>query len=225
MSYATNRNHHARGVRTAVSYTFAAAVLCICPRLAAEPQEPLTSWRSRMPADPALTGAQRVDLLLHNNLLSPGALFGVLGPALGAQLRDSPPEWDNTLAGFGRRAGTQFAIQSARGLFTSGSAALLRRDPRYQRCDCQGGWRRTGHALSGLLLSADGAGVRRFDPSPLLSAFGAGYAGASLYPDNYSRAVKGHQIGSRLAGQTMAQNLFLEFSPELRRFARRIFRR
>lgn len=140
------------------------------------------------------------------------------GPALGGQLRTSPPEWERNAEGFGRRVGTQFSMQSTRGLVSAGSAAWLGRDPRYQRCDCQGVFQRMGQALSGLVLGANAKGERRLDPSNLLGAYAGGYAGASLYPDRYRVSVKGYQLGTQLAGQLVAQNLLLEFGPDIRRF-------
>lgn len=159
------------------------------------------SWLTRLPSDPAITGEQRVRLALHNNFLSAGAILRVMGPAVAGQMSDSPSEWENTAAGFGRQLGTQFAVETSRGLISSGSAAIIGRDPRYQRCDCKGVGRRMGYALSGLVLSAGSSGKRQFDPSSLFSAYGGGYIGASLYPDRYRVSVKGYQLGSQQAGQ------------------------
>ncbi|MBN9663623.1 MAG: hypothetical protein J0H49_35825 [Acidobacteria bacterium] len=213
------------GSRPLVLRYCALGVLFLSTSCAAWAQSPVLSWNTRLSSDPALTSEQRVSVLLHNNFLSTGAFFRTVGPAIGAQVRDRPAEWDSTAEGFGRRLGTQFAVQTSRGLINSGSAALLGRDPRYQRCGCEGGWRRVGHALSGVVLSADAQGVRRFDPSNLAASFGGGYVGASLYPARYSVSVKGYQLGTQLTGQVMAQNLFLEFGPEIRRAMRKVFRR
>lgn len=199
-----------------------AMLLLGCPGLAAQTIE---NFRVRSSTDPALSGEQRVELMLKSNFLSPGAFMRSLGPALGGQLSDSPKEWGQDLGGFGRRLGTQFTIQSSRGLISAGAAAAFGRDPRYQRCDCTGGWRRAGHAFSGLVMGANSMGERRFDASNLLSAYGSGYIGASLYPDRYRTAVKGYQLGSQQAGQIMVQNLVLEFAPELKRFRKKIFGR
>jgi hypothetical protein len=200
---------------------------CICfPILCAaqvpgqqhQSSEEIRSWRTRLSSDAALTSKQRVDLMLQNNFFSVGAVMRVVGPAIGAQVTDSPPEWDQNVGGFGRRAGVQFAMQTSRGLINSGSAALLGRDPRYQRCGCKGVWKRTGYAFSGLVMTADRSGTRGFDPSNLVSAYGAGYIGASLYPNHYRLGVKGYQLGTQQAGQVMAQNLLLEFGPDIGRF-------
>lgn len=74
-------------------------------------------------------------------------------------------------------------------------------------------------------MGANSMGERRFNASNLLSAYGSGYVGASLYPDRYRIGVKGYQLGSQQARQIMMQNLVLEFSPELKRFRKKIFGR
>jgi hypothetical protein len=186
----------------------------------------LKTWATRLSTDPALTGEQRLQLMLKTNFLSAGALARTAFPAAITHLNDSPPEWDRNGEGFSRRLGFQFATQTSRGLIRSGGAALLGTDPRYQRCECKGIWRRSGHALSALVLAADSNGVRRWDPSNLLSAYGSGYIGATLYPDRYSVAVKGYQLGNQQVLQIGMQNVLLEFGPDIGRFVKKkIFRR
>lgn len=198
-----------------------AAVLLQLPCLA----QPVSSLRSRDASDPALTAKQRWSLLVRNNLLSPAVVMRTLAPTTAAHLREDPVEWERSAGGFGRRLQTQFVVQTSRGLINSAGAAALGHDPRYQRCGCRGGWRRAGHALSSLFVAADATGQRRLDPSPLLSAYGSGYLGATLYPDRYRVSVKGYQIGSQQAAQIVMQNVALEFGPELRRFRKFVFRR
>jgi hypothetical protein len=195
-------------------------VLLLSGSCLGQQNSPSFNWRTRLPSDPAITKQQRVQLVLHNNFLSASAAMRVLGPAMVGQMVDSPPEWDRTASGFGRRLGTQFAMQTSRGLIAAGSAAVFRRDPRYERCDCRGFPKRMVYALSGTVLAADGSGRRRFDPSNLLSAYGAGYVGANLYPDRYRVSVKGYQLGTQQVGAVMFQNVLLEFWPDIRRLIR-----
>ena len=183
--------------------------------------QPVQTWRSRLSTDPELSGQQRAKVLLRNNFLSTGALMGVIGPSIGGQFGNTPREWGRTPEGFGRRVGLQAAMQTSNGVIESGSAALFGRDPRYQKCGCKGLWKRSGHAFSGLVLGADAQGVRRFDPSNLIAAYGSGYVGASLYPSRYNIAVKGYQLGSQQAGQAVLQNLASEFGPDIARFLKR----
>ncbi len=184
------------------------------------------NWRVRAASDPLLTSDQRWEMLLRTNFFSPEAGFRTLMPALISHARDVPVEWERNGKGFARRLGTQFTIQTSRTLIHAGGSALLKRDPRYQRCGCTGGWRRAGHAFSGLFLSADSSGVRRPNPTLVLAGFGAGYLGAGMYPDRYRVAVKGYQLGLQQTGQLMMQNVLLEFGPELPTFfKKKILRR
>lgn len=187
---------------------------------------PKINWGSRIAADRPLTGAERWKLIFRNDVASPGAFFRTVGPSLGQQIRNRPVEWGRTGEGFGRRLGMNFATITVQDVVQSGTAALVGRDPRYQRCECKGRVRRVGQAISGLVLSADRHGVRGFDPSNLISAYVAGYVGASLYPDPYSRPVKGAQLGHMQVGQVVIGNLFTEFGPDLKRLWReKILRR
>lgn len=219
MNARTIRNHSRSLRRSALGLVLLAAA-CAAQGLA-----PVPNGSVRSATDPALTTAERWSLLVRNNFFSTGAVFRVVGPSTAAHLFDSPEEWDGTIGGYGKRLRTQAAMATTRGLITSGSAAALGHDPRYQRCDCAGTWRRTGHALSGLILAADAQGARRFDPTPLFAAYGGAYAGASLYPDRYSRAVKGYQLGTRQLAFSFGQNLFLEFTPEIKALTRKLLRR
>ena len=179
-----------------------------------------TSWQSRLRSDPPLSGSQRAALFFHNDFASAGALLRTVAPAIASQLNNTPQEWEKTGEGFGRRVGLNFVTSTSQDLIQSGSAALFGHDPRYQRCECKGGWRRIGHAFSGLVLLADSNGILRFDPSNLLGAYGSGYLGASLYPARYALEVKGTQLGHEQAGTVVAKNLLLEFGPDIRRILR-----
>ena len=175
--------------------------LLVLPGLAAAQTSPKINWGSRVASDPPLTGTERAKLILRNDFASPGAFFRTVGPALGQQIRNRPVEWGRSAEGYGRRVGVNFATITTQDLVQAGSAALLGRDPRYQRCECKGGLRRVRQAFTGLVLSADRQGVRRFDPSGLISSYAAGYVGATLYPDEYSRRVKGLQLGHQQVSQ------------------------
>lgn len=181
----------------------------------------MKSWNTRLSSDPALTQEQRLQHLLKTNFFSAGAVARTVLPSVITHLNDSPPEWDRNGEGFSRRLGFQFATQTSRGLIRSAGAALLGTDPRYQRCNCKGFFRRGAYALSGFVLAADANGVRRFDPSNLLSAYGSGYIGAALYPDSYRIAVKGYQLGNQQAFQVGMQNVLLEFGPDMGRFVKK----
>lgn len=173
---------------------------------------------TRVLDDPPLTATQRVEVLFHNDFASPGAFFRSAGPATGLEMGNDPPEWGKTGSGYLKRVGMLFTVQTTADFTQAGMAALLHRDPRYQKCACMGGWHRAGHALAGAFVSADSHGHLSLDPSNLIGSYAGGFAGASLYPARYSITAKGVQLGNQNLGQSIVQNVILEFSPELKHF-------
>jgi hypothetical protein len=181
---------------------------------------PKIDWSTRSVGDSMLTGSQRVESFLVNNFASQGAFYRSVGPAIGQEMSNTPREWGRTTGGFGRRVGVNFVMFTSQDLIQSSSAAMLGRDPRYQRCECKGIMGRTGHAIAGVFVSANANGKLQFDPSNLIGSYGAGYLGSTLYPDRYSRAVKGGQLGHQLVGSAAIQNILLEFRPEIKKLFR-----
>lgn len=179
-----------------------------------------SSWRWRLAEAPELTPSERLKLYLHNNFTSAGGVFRALGPALGSHLGKQPQEWGRTGEGLGRRVAVSAATNSSRELISSGSAAMLGHDPRYQKCECKGFGQRLIHAMSGTILLADSSGRRRLDPSHLIASYSSGFVGASLYPDRYSLRVKGIQLGHQQFAQVTLENVAMEFGPDVKRFLR-----
>jgi hypothetical protein len=182
---------------------------------------PIKHWEYRLASDPPLTASQRWQLFFHNDFESPRAYYRALGAALGGELVDGPKEWGQGPEGFGKRVEVDFVMFTSRDLIRTGTSAMFGHDPRYQRCECTGGLRRTGHALSGVFMLADSNGVRRFDPSNLIASYGAGYIGSTLYPERYTPEFKGTQLGHWQLGHVMVENIVLEFGPDLKRQWRR----
>jgi hypothetical protein len=64
------------------------------------------------------------------------------------QARGTPYEWGGGLSGYGRRYAArygQFVVQNS---LVAGGNAVLRYEPRYDFCRCNGFWRRTFHSVS-----------------------------------------------------------------------------
>ena len=58
------------------------------------------------------------------------------------QWRDSPPEWEQGIAGYGRRYGSKTGTRTAENGIGFLTAAVLHQDPRYFRSGEAGGWRK-----------------------------------------------------------------------------------
>jgi hypothetical protein len=180
----------------------------------------IRNWRSRLASDPALTPSERLQLFFHNDFESPRAYLRTIGAALGGELVNGPKEWGRGPEGFGRRVEVDFVMFTSRDLIRTGTSAMFGHDPRYQKCECTGGLRRTGHALSGVFMLADSHGVRRFDPSNVIASYTAGYIGSTMYPPRYTPEYKGTQLGHWQLGHVMLENVLLEFGPDIKRMWR-----
>ena len=99
---------------------------------------------------------------------------------------------------------------------------MLGLDPRYFRCRCSGGWRRSWNAVQMTFLAYDSHGHKRIDFPQLAGAYGSGMIVTTWYPNHYSPLVQGVQMGHQEVGLAAGVNLLREFSPELKRFFRNL---
>ena len=207
--------HLIQVIRPLVLFLAAGAIAAFAQPFAAN------EWRVREPGDKPLTGERRWQIYTHNAFASPGAATRVVIASTMAQIVNGPNEWQRSWSGYGKRVGTSALTFTAQDTVEHGVAALTGRDPRYQRCQCASVWKRVGHSFTGIVASVDNQGHRRFDLTHVGGAYAGGYVAASMYPSNYSVAVKGAQLGHRMVGQLFVANLLAEFSPEMRKLFRR----
>jgi hypothetical protein len=165
-----------------------------------------------------LSAGRRSDRFFKEYLGSPFTYVAAAGAASGGQIGDDPKEWGRTWEGYGKRVGTTFAMFTIdTGVHEAGDAALGL-DPRYFRCRCQGGLRRTWNALEMSFLAYDNAGRKHFDFPQLAGAYGSSMIVTTWYPAHYSPLVQGVQMGHQQVGLAVGVNMVREFSPELKRF-------
>jgi hypothetical protein len=132
---------------------------------------------------------------------------------------DAPPGWGRGVSGLGKRAGslqTQNIIQNS---LTSLGDAVVKVEPRYDRCLCDGAWPRIRHAIVRNFITYGGPDDKAvvLQIVPFAAAFGAGVAVASWEPQNLSVQTKGYQgvitqmwFGALIDG-------IAEFAPDLKR--------
>lgn len=173
------------------------------------------------------------------NAVTDKAIVGASFFGLVAHLRDSPPEWDRGWDGFGRRVGSRYSQNFAKGTTAFVVGAVGRLDPRPttcatdpspgMRCRRGGFWARSGHAV------LDWATVRRSDHEgdgmrlpnvPLFAgATASAFTGNLWYPDRQrTRADTLRRIGGSL-GTALFNSFWDEFQPEVGRALGRIARR
>ena len=188
----------------------------------AQAAEPSSDALPGAPGYTPLTGNQRSDRFFTDYLGSPFTYIAAAGAASGGQIGNDPKEWHRTWEAYGKRVGTTFAMFTIGTAVHEGGDAMLGLDPRYFRCRCSGGWRRSWNAVEMTFLAYDSHGHKRIDFPQLAGAYGSGMIVTTWYPNHYSPLVQGVQMGHQEVGLAAGVNLLREFSPELRRFFRNL---
>jgi hypothetical protein len=128
------------------------------------------------------------------------------------QFTNSPPEWGQGAAGFGKRFGSDFGIAAIATTAHYGLAEAFREDTLYYHCECSGLFPRLGHAVISTMTGRHGEdGHRAFS----FSALAAPYAGSMVavyawYPDRFG-ARDAFRMGNYSLLTYMGGNIALEF--------------
>jgi hypothetical protein len=160
-----------------------------------------------------LTGEERRGLYWGQTFLSPGAFFASAGPALGAHLRNDPPQWGQGAGGYARRFGDRFARNTIQNSIEAAGAAALGYDVRHVRCNCNGFFPRFGHAIAWNFLTLNRHGQTVISIPRVGSAFAAEFIGNTWIPsDHRSRGDALRGVGVELAIGSLF-NAIREFIP------------
>jgi hypothetical protein len=135
-----------------------------------------------------------------------------------SHLNVSPEEWGGGNRGLAKRIGSQHAQSLIQNSLSSLGNGLVGYEPRYDRCRCDGAWKRTRHALIRNVLTYDRT-ERSWRPQiPLyVAAAGTGMISDTWLPDQrsiWSRA--GHNALVQL-GVGSLSNVIGEFAPDILR--------
>lgn len=164
-----------------------------------------------------MTAEERIEFFVEGSLASPQALFRSALAGSFAHLNDTPPEWGQGADGYGRRYASTFGTLLIRDGVESAGAALLKQDPRYERCRCSGFFPRFGHAVAARFITRNNKGKKRFAFARVGGQFAAGMATVAWYPERYNYGSDGLRFGTRLLGFGTITNLVQEFVVEPRR--------
>jgi hypothetical protein len=138
------------------------------------------------------------------------------------QWRDSPPEWGQGMAGYGRRYGSKTGTRAAENGIGFLTAAALHQDPRYFRSGETGFWRRTQYAAKATIVTRSDSGHRSIAIWKISANYGAQFVSNTWQPDRVTPVPDTLLRGSISMGYDAASNLFKEFWPDIRQ---RVFRR
>jgi hypothetical protein len=146
------------------------------------------------------------------NTFGPIPLVESAGSAGIDQFDNSPPEWKQGAAGYGKRFGSDFGTAAVGTTTRYALSEAFRDDSLYYRCECTGIFPRVGHAAISSLTARRGQdGHRAFSLPALL----APYAGSSAavygwYPDRYG-AKDAFRMGNYSLLTSVFGNIALEF--------------
>jgi hypothetical protein len=134
-----------------------------------------------------------------------------------AQWRDSPHEWGQGMAGYGRRYGSRVgtrALENGIGFLT---AAAVHEDPRYFFSGETGFWRRVHYAVETAVVTRTDSGNRTIALWRLSGNYGAQFVSNTWRPDRETHVSDTLIRGTISVGYDAASNVFKEFWPDIRR--------
>ena len=139
-----------------------------------------------------------------------------------AHWQDSPEEWGQGMAGFGRRYGHRLLNRAAENAIGLGVTAALRQDPRYFRNPEASGGRRVLHALTQVVVTRTDGGGKTFAAWRFAGNYGGQFVSNTWRPERQRGFGDTMVRGSFSLGLDAASNVFKEFWPDIRR---RVFKR
>jgi hypothetical protein len=141
--------------------------------------------------------------------------YPVAGAALIAamnQADNTPREWGQGAAGYGKRFGSDFAIDAIGTTTGYALGEIFKQDIVYYPCECGGLFPRLRHAITSTLTARRGSDGHRMFSVPLLVAPYTATMTAvyGWYPDRYG-AMDGFTMGNYYLAGSAAENIVLEF--------------
>jgi len=121
------------------------------------------------------------------------------------------------MAGYGRRYGHRLANRAVENAIGFGTAVAFHQDPRYFRSGEEGVWRRTRYAVVNTFLTRTDGGSRTIAAWRFAGNYGAAFVSNTWRPDRINGASDALQRGSISIGFDVANNIFKEFWPDIRR--------
>lgn len=168
-----------------------------------------------VPLEP-LTNRQRRQLYIRQTYTTWGIYAKTGLFAVGDQASNSPPDWGDGFGGYGRRFASRFGQFAIQNTLSAAGDYLLQYEPRYERCRCSGGWRRTRHALIRNFVTYDKT-ERNIRPRIALyaGAMGAGMIASTWKPEPRDPWRNGYQSMLTQAVFGCLSNVIGEFAPDI----------
>jgi hypothetical protein len=196
-------------------------VATIAPLLAraqamADSVDPSAPVAATLVAAPDLTYVRPTEKTkLYNYVFDAFGPFPLVGAGIAAginQIDNSPPEWKQGAAGYGRRFGSDFGIAAVTITTRYTLAEAFHEDTLYYRCQCKGLFPRLTHAVLSTFTGRHGEdGHRVFSFSALVAPYaGTMTAVYGWYPGRYN-AKDAFRMGNYSLLGYAGANVALEF--------------
>jgi hypothetical protein len=167
---------------------------------------------------PPLTSGDKFKVV-GRSLIDPSE-FVLIGFVAGlGQASNSNPSYGQGSQGYGKRYATAYADNAIENFIASAALpSLLHQDPRYYQLGHGGFLRRTGHAISRVVMTRSDSGRSQFNYSEV---FGAGMAAAistySYHPESERGVGTVISVWGTQIGWDVGTYMLKEFWPDLRR--------
>lgn len=167
---------------------------------------------------PPLTSGQKFKVVTRSSfdfVVYPwyGFLAGI------SQAENSDPEYKRGAIGYAKGYGSAFADGTIESYFTCAIApSLLHQDPRFYQMGKGGAWRRTGYAVSRIVLTRGDSGDRQFNFSEVVgSAISSAISTYSYHPRQSKTLATAASVWGTQVGWDTVTYVAKEFWPDLRR--------
>jgi hypothetical protein len=136
-----------------------------------------------------------------------------------SQAEDSEPGYGQGAAGYGKRLGAYFADGTIENYMTGAILpSLLRQDPRFFQSGKGGFWRRTGYAVSRILVTRTDSGGEQFNYSEVVgSAASSAISTYSYHPRGDRNLPNTASVWGTQVGYDAVTIVVKEFWPDIRR--------
>jgi len=158
------------------------------------------------------TNEERMRVLRLGLLLSPGAYLRSTFTASTNHLSDSPRDYGQGWAAYGKRNANSFLTYSLQDAASQGFAALSHYEMRYIQCKCTGVLPRIGHAIAFNFVTFDQRGKKVFNWPSFAGGYAAGIL-STLYTPNQKWSAEGIQAGNNAIMFGFVSSLMQEFIP------------
>jgi hypothetical protein len=149
------------------------------------------------------------DLISPFHFILAGAQAGI------TQWQDSPSEWGQGAAGYGRRYANYYAYQTTSQYMQMVLEDILHEDNYYYGSGYHGFWRRAKYAVKSSVLARGADGTQHFSISQIGSTAGAAYVSRLWQPGPRDIAIDGTKSFGLALASNAGVNVLREFLPDV----------